>query len=63
MFLVMVVKKSIHISFLGETKELPFESAGFFGMCPVFKNKKDAIKYANGNADVVKVEQIIKEGV
>jgi hypothetical protein len=58
--MVLAVKTSMKISVAGSIKELPFEYAGFYGMCPVFITIDEAKKYADGKAEVVEVMEIGK---
>jgi hypothetical protein len=49
MFLVMVVNKTIELGVMGHIKELDLcYIEGMIGAMPVFDNRKDAEKYANG---------------
>jgi hypothetical protein len=49
MFLVMVVNKTVEIEIMGHAQKLDIIYAkGMVGAIPVFDNRKDAEKYANG---------------
>lgn len=53
MYMVMALKKTIQVSVMGQAQEVPFTSAGFVGMIPVFATKEEAEEWADGKAQVV----------
>ena len=56
MFLVMVVNKTVEVSAMGHIQKLNLSYIeGMIGAIPVFENRKDAEKYANGQ-QVVEVK-------
>lgn len=57
MYLVLVIKPDIEISVFGMKTKIPFSTAGFYGVCPIFKDKKDALDYADGKYEVIKVTE------
>lgn len=56
MYMAMAVKKSITVNVMGQTQELPFTSAGFIGMIPVFATKEEAEEWADGKCQVIPLE-------
>jgi TusA-related sulfurtransferase len=61
MYMVMALKKSMKVSVMGKEVEVPFTSAGFVGMIPVFATKEEAEEWADGKAQVVPIEQGTEE--
>lgn len=60
MYLVLGVKSTLTVLTPWGYQELSFSDAGFFGMCPVFENEHDAIKYADGKLRIVEVSEETK---
>jgi hypothetical protein len=54
--MVLAVKQSITANIFGNKVEIPFKSAGFMGMCPVFDNKVDADEWADDKTAVLTIE-------
>jgi len=58
MYLVLVVKTTMELSVASMIQSIPFSSAGFYGMCPVFETKKAAEAFADGKAQIVAVSEV-----
>jgi len=58
MYLVLVVKTTMDLSVVGMIQHIPFSSAGFYGMCPIFETKEEAEAFADGKAQVVAVSEV-----
>jgi len=58
MYLVLVVKTSMDLSVVGMIQKIPFSSAGFYGMCPVFETSEAAEAYADGKMQIVAVSEV-----
>lgn len=51
--MVLAVLRTVNVKVNGETREIPYSGAGFFGMCPVFETMEEAKKWANGKFEIV----------
>ena len=58
MYLVLAIKTEIKVTTPYGDHEIPFESAGFFGVCPVFRTKEAAEEWADGKLEVFEVSEV-----
>ena len=59
MYLVMMVKTEHKVSLLGREVPIKMEWAdGMIGVVPVFKTKKDAVKYAGKKIEIIEAKEV-----
>ena len=54
-YMVMVIKKGMTVSVLGNETDLSFAEAGWIGACPVFDTMAKALEYCEGKYEVLEL--------